>query len=93
MISRFVTDSPEAPFISVRESSLNAIYFIIDSAIEEIGIIQDAANKRWDDLERSRDELAEKLKALMPAVELAEKLKVHPSKITNFKCGDEDTCK
>ena len=88
MIGRFVVDCPKEPLINVREPSLNAIHEIIRSAIEEIQIIQEAANERLEDLERSRDELAEKLKAIMPAVELAEKLKVHPSSFTNFKCGE-----
>ncbi len=79
MISRFVTDCPTDPFINIRGSSLNAIHYIIRSAVEEIEVIQEAADAHMDDLEKSRDDLAEKLKALMPSVELAEKLKVNPS--------------
>ena len=65
MISRFTISCPTEPLINIRQPSLEAIHFIIRSAVEEIEVIQEAANAHMDELERSRDELAEKLKALM----------------------------
>ncbi len=81
MICRFANDAPREPFYGIRQTSVDSIHQIIRSAVEEIEVVQEAADAYMTELEKSRDELAEKLKALMPAVELAERLKVHPSKV------------
>ena len=65
MIARFTYDCPSDPLINLRQSSLEAIHFIIDSAIDEIEVIQKAADAQLNDIEKFRNDLAEKLKTLM----------------------------